>query len=495
MSENGEYRWPELANLVAMLLDPDACFHAVRARDRRFDGRFFTAVTSTGVYCRPICPVRPPKRENMRFYSSAAAAEGAGFRPCLRCRPERAPGLATVDAASRLAGAAIAGIEEHAVSNGRVGDLAVSLGVSDRHLRRVTEAELGASPIELAQTQKLLLAKRLLTETSLKLTDIAFASGFGSVRRFNALFKSRYGLNPRSIRRTATAAQGLTCQLDFRPPLAWKQLLAHLRLRATPGVEWVDGTHYRRTVAIGDTQGWIGVSMAANAVALELEMSPSLAPVIGAVIVRVKHLFDLGAAPDAVSSLLSQDPMLVPTVRRLPGLRVPGTFDGFELAVRAVVGQQVSVKSATTLAGRWARAFGNPITTPYAELNRITPNALRMLGVTAHEIGALGLVSSRARCLVALAQAVGEGRVVLTRAANVEEQIRRLLELPGIGPWTAQYIAMRALQWPDAFPDGDLMLLRAAKTNRRELHARAERWRPWRAYAAHYLWQSLGVYP
>src|SRR5208283_5077021 len=243
-----------------MLLDSDACFRAVRARDRRFDGRFFTAVTSTGIYCRPICPVRPPKRENMRFFSSAAAAEGEGFRPCLRCRPERAPGLAPIDAASRLAGAAIAGIEEHALSNSRVGQLAASLGVSDRHLRRVTEAELGVSPIELKQTQRLLLAKRLLGETSLNLTDIAFASGFGSLRRFNALFKSRYGLNPRALREigsrhtprgSSDARDAVRCQLDFRPPLAWEALLDYLRLRAIPGVEWVDPTHYRRTVAIG----------------------------------------------------------------------------------------------------------------------------------------------------------------------------------------------------------------------------------------------------
>ena len=478
-----------------MLLDPEACFRAVRTRDRRFDGRFFTAVASTGIYCRPICPVRPPKRENMRFYSSAAAAEGAGYRPCLRCRPERAPGLATVDASSRLAGAAIAGIEEHAVSNAKVGDLAASLGVSDRHLRRVTEAEFGVSPIELAQTQRLLLAKRLLTETSLKLTDIAFASGFGSVRRFNALFKSRYGLNPRSIRRTSAAALGLTCQLDFRPPLAWESLLHYLRYRAIPGVESVDATHYRRTVAIGEVQGWIAVSMAKGGHALDVEMSPTLAPVIGAVIVRVKHLFDLGASPDAVSSLLAQDPTLAGAVGRLPGLRVPGAFDGFELAVRAVLGQQVSVKAATTMAGRWARTFGAPLETPFPDLDLVSPTAARMLDVAAHEIGALGVVGSRARCLAALAQAVCDRRVVLSYAANVEEQIERLMSLPGIGPWTAQYIAMRALHWPDAFPGGDLVLLKAAKTTRKELHARAEAWRPWRAYAAHYLWQSLGVYP
>src|SRR5271169_4246298 len=227
-----------------MLFDPEACFRAVRARDRRFDGRFFTAVSSTGIYCRPICPVRPPKRENMRFFSSAAAAEGAGYRPCLRCRPERAPGLAGIDAASRLAGAAIAGIEEHAVANARVGDLAASLGVSDRHLRRVTEAELGVSPIELAQTQRLLLAKRLLGETRLSQTEIAFASGFGSVRRFNALFKSRYGLSPRALRGSGQAAEGLHCQLEFRPPFAWSRLLDYLGRRAIPGVEMADATHY-----------------------------------------------------------------------------------------------------------------------------------------------------------------------------------------------------------------------------------------------------------
>jgi AraC family transcriptional regulator, regulatory protein of adaptative response / DNA-3-methyladenine glycosylase II len=476
-----------------MVLDPDACYRAVRARDRRFDGRFFTAVASTGIYCRPICPVRPPKRENMRFYSSAAAAEGAGYRPCLRCRPERAPGLATVDAASRLAGAAIARIEEHAVSNGKVSDLAAALGVSDRHLRRVTEAELGVSPIELAQTQRLLLAKRLLSETSLKLTDIAFASGFGSVRRFNALFKSRYGLNPRSIRRSSSATPGLTCQLDFRPPFAWQNMLAYLRPRAIPGVEAVDATHYRRTVALANRQGWIVVSLARSGTALEVEISPALAAVVGAVIVRVKRLFDLSAAPDAVGALLAEDPMLRSVVKRLPGLRVPGAFDGFELAVRAVLGQQVSVKGASTLAGRWARTFGTPIETPHSGLDRLAPTAERMRDVSARDIGALGIVGSRARCLEALARAVADRRVVLSPTANVEEQVERLTELPGIGPWTAQYIAMRALHWPDAFPDGDLGLLRAANLERKALRARAEVWRPWRSYATHYLWQSMAI--
>jgi len=431
----------------------------------------------------------------MRFFSSAAAAESAGFRPCLRCRPERAPGLASVDAVSRLVGAAMAGIEEHALSSAKVGDLAASLGVSDRHLRRVTESELGVSPIELAQTQRLLLAKRLLGETRMSQTEIAFASGFGSLRRFNALFKSRYGMSPRALRGNSTSADGLHCQLEFRPPLAWHHLLEYLRLRAIPGIEMADGTHYRRTVAIDAHSGWIAVSRSARANALQVEISPSLAPVIGAVIVRVKRLFDLGAVPDAVTALLSQDPLLGNVVRRIPGLRVAGAFDGFELAVRAILGQQVSIKGATTLAGRWAQAFGAPIATPYAALNRLTPDAQRMASVPAEEIAALGIVGARARALSALAAAVREKRVVLNFAANVEQQIDSLLCLPGVGPWTAQYIAMRALHWPDAFPSGDLMLLRAANANRKQLEHLAEAWRPWRAYATHYLWQSLGANP
>ncbi len=403
--------------------------------------------------------------------------------------------MAPVDAVSRLVGAAIAGIEEHALSSARVGDLAASLGISDRHLRRITEAELGVSPIELAQTQRLLLAKRLLRETALDLTDIAFASGFGSVRRFNALFKSRYGLSPRAIRGKSIDTDTLSVQLEFRPPLAWKSLLAYLRLRAIPGVETADETHYRRTVAIGAAKGWIAVSMHAGGEALNLELSPALTPVIGAVIGRVKQLFDLGAAPESVSTVLRQDDMLAATVRRLPGLRVAGAFDGFELAVRTVLGQQVSVKGASTLAGRWAQAYGEPIATPYPQLNRLSPGAQRMAQVPAEQLAALGMVGARARCLIGLAGAVAARQVVLAYAVDVEEQIDNLLRLPGIGHWSANYIAMRALHWPDAFPAGDLVLMRAARSNQKQLQRRSEAWRPWRAYAAHYLWQSSGVAP
>jgi AraC family transcriptional regulator of adaptative response / DNA-3-methyladenine glycosylase II len=283
--------------------------------------------------------------------------------------------------------------------------------------------------------------------------------------------------------------------LEFRPPLAWERLLHYLRLRSIPGVESVDETHYRRTVAIDGHQGWIAVSMGKSAVALNVEISQSLAPVIGAVIARVKQLFDLSAVPDAVSSVLLQDPALAGIVRRLPGLRVAGAFDGFELAVRAIFGQQVSVKAATTLAGRWAHSFGAPIATPYPELNRLTPGVHRMADTPPSEIIALGLVGSRARTLPALAQAILERRVVLTFAANIEEQIETLMCVPGIGPWTAHYIAMRALHWPDAFPCGDLMLLKAAQASEKQLQERSQAWRPWRAYAAHYLWQSIGANP
>jgi AraC family transcriptional regulator, regulatory protein of adaptative response / DNA-3-methyladenine glycosylase II len=478
-----------------MKLDSDACFRAVRARDRRFDGRFFVGIASTHIYCRPICPARPAKRENMSFFASAAAAEAKGYRPCLRCRPERAPGLAPVDSVSRLVGAAIAGIEEHSLSSARVSELAASLGISDRHLRRITEAELGVSPIELAQTQRLLLAKRLLRETALSQTQIAFASGFGSVRRFNALFKARYGLNPRAIRGSADVADGLHCQLEFRPPYAWERLLGYLRLRAIPGVEFVDATHYRRTVAIDDHRGWIGVSMARGGQALDVEISPPLAPVIGAIIARIKRLFDLGAVPDAVSGLLGGDPHLAILVRHLPGLRVAGAFDGFELAVRTILGQQVSVKAATTLTGRWAQGFGACIATPYPELYCLTPGAEQMSDIATERLTALGIVGARARSILALAQAVAGRKLALSFAANVEDQIEALMSLPGIGPWTAQYIAMRALQWPDAFPSGDLVLLKASKASERQLKQRAEAWRPWRSYAAHYLWQSTGVTP
>jgi AraC family transcriptional regulator of adaptative response / DNA-3-methyladenine glycosylase II len=475
-----------------MMPESEACYRAVRARDRRFDGRFFTAVASTGIYCRPICPARTPKRENMRFFPSAAAAEEAGFRPCLRCRPERAPGCAPMDRRSRLLGAAIAGIEEHALSESGLEQLAASVGVGERQLRRVFETELGVSPIGLAQTHRLLMAQRLMTDTQLNLTEIAFASGFKSLRRFNALFKERYGASPRSLRRQRTRGEGLKCHLDFRPPLAWEVMLEYLRRRATPGVEYVDATHYRRTVALDRCEGWLAVGVGADDHSLELELDPALAPVIGQVVARVKRVFDLNAVPAAVAECLAKDPLLAPHVARFPGLRVAGAFDGFELAVRTVLGQQISVKAASTLAGRFAARFGAPVATPYPQLNRHAATPYSVARLTVDEIAALGIIGQRARSLIALAQAVDSKRLTLAPHAALQPQMATLLELPGIGSWTAEYISMRALHWPDAFPAGDLMLQRAAGLAARPLLARSERWRPWRAYAAQYLWHSLG---
>jgi AraC family transcriptional regulator of adaptative response / DNA-3-methyladenine glycosylase II len=478
--------------LARMMLDDQACYRAARARDRRFDGRFYIAVATTGIYCRPVCPARAPKRENMRFFPSAASAEQAGYRPCLRCRPERAPGYASVDRRGHVLRAAIAGIEEHALSEAGLADLASAVGVSERQLRRVFEAELGVSPIALAQTQRLLMAKRLMRDTDLSLTQIAFASGFKSLRRFNALFLERYGASPRTLRQRTSTSGVLTCELDFRPPLAWEVLLDYLRRRAIPGIEHVDATHYRRTVALGGCEGWLAVSRGASGHSLTLELDLGLAPVVGTMVARIKRLFDLGAVPSAVSACLERDPLIAVHVQRLPGLRVVGAFEGFELGVRAVLGQQISVKAATTVAGRFAARFGSPATTPFAELNRHAPTPARIATAGVDEIAALGIVSQRAKTLIALAQAVDAKRIVLAPYAPPESQIAALMALPGIGPWTAQYIAMRALHWPDAFPAGDLMLQRAAGLTEAELLERAERWRPWRAYAAHYLWHSHG---
>ena len=280
-------------------------------------------------------------------------------------------------------------------------------------------------------------------------------------------------------------------QLEFRPPLAWKNLLAYLSVRAIPGVEMADATHYRRTVALGDAAGWIAVSMHGSGTALNLEVSPELSRHVAAIVARVKHLFDLDCAPAGVSDHLRRDSILRDVVARLPGLRVAGAFDGYELAVRTVLGQQISVKGASTVAGRWAAAFGAAVATPYPELNRLAPQPADMAGRQEGELAALGMVGSRARCLIGLAKAVADRRVNLSPASDALDQIEKLKGLAGIGPWTAHYIAMRALHWPDAFPSGDLMLMRAANLKQKGLEARAEAWRPWRAYAAQYLWQSL----
>jgi AraC family transcriptional regulator, regulatory protein of adaptative response / DNA-3-methyladenine glycosylase II len=475
-------------------LDPHTCYRALRARDARFDGRFFVAVSSTRIYCRPICTVRPPKRENCRFYRSAAAAESAGYRPCLRCRPELAPGNASVDATTRLAQAAASLMEDRTLDNAGLDTMATRLGVTDRHLRRAFRAEFGVAPVEFDQTQRLLLAKRLLTDTALPITEVAFASGFGSVRRFNALFRERYRLQPTQLRghmRARIAANDtLHFELSFRPPFHWPALSAFLHARAIPGVETLEGGRYRRSVAIGHDGarhlGWLAIEMSKMKPTLQVSVSASLAKALPPLLSRVKALTDLACNPAEVERALGT------LARRHPGLRVPGAFDGFELGVRAILGQQVSVAAARTLATRFAAVFGEPIETPFAALTTVFPDAARVADLSPARVAKIGVPSARARSVVALARAVAHGSLVLGPNVDIEEGLEKLRALPGVGEWTAQYIAMRALAWPDAFPHTDVGVMKAlGEKDARRVLAAGEAWRPWRSYAVMHLWQSL----
>ena len=478
-----------------MPLDSDACYRALAAHDPRFDGRFFVGVASTRIYCRPVCTVRLPRRENCRFFASAAAAEVSGYRPCLRCRPELAPGNASVDSVARLAQGAIDLIENGVLEDGGIEHLAARVGVTSRHLRRIFETEFGVSPIEYAQTQRLLLAKRLLTDTSLPVTEIAGASGFASVRRFNALFKARYRMAPGRLREARGAAAlpaALTFELAYRPPYDWESMLLFLGSRAIEGVERVDGDAYVRTVAVEHRGtrhvGLVEVRRVARRPALRVSMSPSLARAVPAVLSRVKHVFDLSCDPALVAATLG------PLAEARPGLRVPGAFDGFEIAVRAIVNQQISVRAARTMLGRIARAFGDSLREGEAlatSPSRVFPGAARIAQLAAEDIVALGLPSARARTLIGLARAVVAGAVRLDPESDVEATIARLVELPGIGAWTANYIAMRALRWPDAFLPSDLGVLKALdETRPARAQKRSEAWRPWRAYAVIHLWRN-----
>jgi AraC family transcriptional regulator of adaptative response / DNA-3-methyladenine glycosylase II len=478
-----------------MLLDPAACYQALKARDARFDGRFFVGVSSTRIYCRPVCTVKAPQQKNCTFYPSAAAAEVAGYRPCLRCRPELAPGNASVDATARLAHAAAGLIEDGLLNEASIEQLAQRLGVTDRHLRRVFQSELGVSPVEYAQTHRLLLAKRLLTDTPLTVTDVAMASGFGSLRRFNALFRSRYRLSPSDLRKRlagAGSADVLTFQLGYRPPLDWSRLLEFLSKRSIEGVESIEGSRYLRTVRMvhGEKQhaGWIAVSPAKRKPTIEVQMSASLVAAIPSVLGRVKRLFDLACNPAEISMALG--PLALPR----PGLRLPGAFDGFEIAVRAVVGQQITVKAARTLVGRFAACFGESIETPERALRTLFPSPAQVAQVAYSDIAVNGILAARSKTIIALARAIADGTLSLEPGTDVEQTIRALRRVPGVGEWTAQYIAMRALSWPNAFPHTDYGVLKAmGEKNPRIALERAAGWQPWRAYAVIHLWNSLEV--
>ncbi|MCA9777012.1 MAG: DNA-3-methyladenine glycosylase 2 family protein [Candidatus Eremiobacteraeota bacterium] len=466
-----------------MDLTEQQCYQALKAKDARFDGRFFVAVKSTGIYCRPICPARTPARERCEFYPHAALAEQAGFRPCLRCRPELAPGEAPVDAARK----AFSRIKHGALNeeNG-VEELSESLGISSRQLRRSVQQEFGVTPIALAQTQRLLLAKQLLTETSLPVTEIAFASGFSSLRRFNALFLDRYGLNPSALRKKPgihSQSEPLTLSLAYRPPLAWNDLLDFLRSHALHGAEVVDASSYARTLQVGDRKGWLKVTLGTPG-KLRVEISHSLVAVVPQVLGKLRHLLDLDACPATIDSQLLKDPRLEHSIAQAPGVRVPGCVDGFELAWRTVLGQQVSVAAATRIAGRTVEALGEPIETPLPDLNRLSPTPEQLRNQDSDTLGPLGWLRSRTAAVHVLADRILDGSLDLSPDAEPELLKEKLVALRGIGPWTAGYIAMRALNWSDGWPSGDAIL-------KKRLGGRGEpdpSWRPWSSYAAMRLW-------
>ncbi|MFY3384611.1 DNA-3-methyladenine glycosylase 2 family protein [Paracidovorax sp. MALMAid1276] len=506
------------AAIAAEAAADEGRYLAVLARDARFDGQFFTGVTSTGIYCRPVCAVRAPRRENCRFFALAAQAELAGFRPCLRCRPELAPGAvvwSVQDASGILVQQAVRLLDAPDLWPGAatpgegptVARLAQRLGVSDRHLRRIFEAALGVSPLQYLQTRRLLTAKQLLTDTLLPVTQVALASGFASVRRFNAAFSQHYGLNPTQLRRSGAAA-GMhganTLRLGWRPPLDAAALLAFFERRQFHGVEWVlpQEATLRRTVRLSaactglaqETTGWLSARFDLARHQVLLQTSDSLYPVLPLVIRRVRAMLDLDADPAAINAVLH------PHFPDGDGLRVPGAFDGFELAVRAVLGQQITVAAARTLGQRLVERLGEPLATPWPTLNRLFPTPATLAAASGDTLGQLGIVRQRQAAIVALARAVDGGTLALHPGADVGHTTAALCALPGIGDWTAQYIAMRVLRWPDAFPAGDVALHKALGVSGLKNPARAaaeasQAWRPWRSYAVLRAWSAGAVHP
>jgi AraC family transcriptional regulator of adaptative response / DNA-3-methyladenine glycosylase II len=481
-----------------MDLDHDACYRAICLRDARFDGRFFTAVKTTGIYCRPVCPARTPRSENVVFYPTAAAAQEAGFRPCLRCRPETAPDLGAWRGTSNTVTRALALIELGALDEADVDALAGRLGVGERQLRRLFRQHLGASPIAVAQTRRVLLAKQLIHETRLPMAEVALAAGFGSVRRFNETFAALFGRAPGQLRRasqpdvSAGPHGEIGLLLRYHPPYDWPAMLEFLRRRAIPGVELVTADRYARSVELDGAQGTVTVQPTdGNALRATLRF-PRLSA-LPTIIARLRRVFDLAADPLAIAAHLAKDPALAPLVTARPGLRVPGAWDGFELAIRAVLGQQITVTAAARLAGRLVAAHGQRMTAPDGRLTHVFP---RPAALAKADLRSLGVPRSRAAALSAVAAAAITDPHLFDATCGLDEAVQRLRSIRGVGEWTAQYIALRQLREPDAFPAADVVLLRAMSSREGRGHSssqlldRANTWRPWRAYAAQHLWAS-----
>jgi len=482
-----------------MTLHDDAAYLALKTHDARFDGRLFVGVTSTGIYCRPVCRVRTPLRRNCQFFANAASAERGGFRPCLRCRPELSPGLSLADSSQVLAQHAARLIELAARSGADpyLPDIAAQLGVTDRHLRRIFRLAHGVTPIDYLSTQRLLLAKQLLTDTDMPVTQVALASGHASLRRFNAAFMQRYRMNPSALRKQAACTtkrrsdSAMSLRLAYRPPYDIDGVMRFLGQRALPGVETVEGLEVRRTLRWLHQgqwlQGWLQCRFVPLRNELQLGVAPALLPAVGSIMQRLRHALDLDADPSLIGPCLATMPVPAPA-----GLRVPGAMDGFETATRIILGQQVTVAAARTLTRRLVDELGQDIHTPFAELNRLFPSAADMAGAAPERIGRLGIVRQRVAALQALAREVADGRIELHPAAPLAATLQALRELPGIGEWTVQLIAMRVLAWPDAFAASDIGVLNALGTRDvAQVLAQAEAWRPWRAYAVMGLWQTL----
>jgi AraC family transcriptional regulator of adaptative response / DNA-3-methyladenine glycosylase II len=476
-------------------LDDAVCYRALLTRDARFDGRFFVAVRTTGIYCRPICPARTPKRENVTFYRCAAAAEAAGFRACRRCHPEASPGTPAWNGTSAVVSRALRLIEDAALDVDHGETFAARLGLGGRQLRRLFQRHLGVSPAEIARVRRAHFAKTLIDGSALPMSEVALGAGFRSIRQFNHAIRRAFGRSPRELRRVRRSPTGevqLVLRLAYRPPFDWRSLVDFLRRRATPGVESVEGEIYRRTFESEDVPGTLTVLPIAGQNRVELHVEISTMTDLMRIVERVKRVFDLNADPATIQAALSGDPRLQRLVNARPGLRVPGAWDGFELAVRAILGQQVSVAAATTLAGRLAKRFGRPLERPVGSLTHLFPTAETL---SRGDLQAIGLTNARAETIRGLAVAVVRGRLRLEASLGLDDAVQRLSALPGIGEWTAQYVALRAFGEPDAFPAGDLGLRRALADDTglpsTPLVSRmAESWRPWRSYAAVHLWTS-----
>ena len=488
---------------TANLLNPDDYEDARQTRDPRFDGRFFVGVLTTGIYCRPVCPVRVPRKENVQLYRSAAAASAAGFRPCLRCRPESSPGTPAWSGSSWKVSRALQMIDQGFLDDGSVEELAAQLDIGSRQLSRLFQQHLGASPVEVAQTRRLHFAKKLLDETDMNLTEICFASGFGSVRRFNTVFNNTYGRSPKQLRekrrgvkpKAAADAEGIQISLSYRPPYDWRAVLAFLAYRAIPGVEWVTEDSYSRSFVLDGVQGDFHARFSSTQNAIEVTINYSESRHLYHIIDRIKSIFDLRADSEQIANYLSKDKLLRPMVKRFPGSRVPGCWDGLEVAVRAILGQQVTVKAASTLVSRIVHRHGKAYESSNPNLTHTFPSSAVLRKGSLDD---LGIVGARINAIQALAAEVDKGSLKIDCSVDTDDFIKSICEIKGIGEWTAHYIAMRALNDPNAFPYSDLILRRAAAEQEgetltpKQLKERAEPWQPWRAYTVILLWRNHG---